>query len=67
MIKRRTGRNTRGTAKIARMHRAIDATLPTLCAWCAAPGPWTFPVTASDLTLYCCSIEHQQALQQALT
>ena len=52
------------------IRRTPDAEKRQICAWCAARGTWDFPVTeiykGEELTLYCCTVEHQQRMQAAL-
>lgn len=52
------------------IRRTPDAEKRKICFWCAAEGEWAYPVTemckGEALTVYCCSVEHQQLLQAAL-
>jgi hypothetical protein len=46
--------------------RTLDEDKRQICAWCGSLGTWVLLASEGDLVVYCCSEEHQQALQQAL-
>lgn len=51
------------------IRRTPDAEKRKVCCWCAAKGEWEYPVTemvtGEALTVYCCTVECQQALKEA--
>lgn len=52
------------------IRRTSDEDKRKICCWCAAEVECAYPVTevykGETLTVYCCTVEHQQLLQAAL-